>query len=220
MKSLLKVILILALFFASTFIVLKFTGIITVEKIQLWLDAAKSANLAYVMLIVVGLLFADLFIAVPTLTVITIGGYLLGPIYGAIASTVGLFLAGTCGYGVSRYYGHVLFHFLVKDPHKRDEVIALFNSHGPVMLLLSRATPILPEVSACMSGMTKMPFFKFLILWLVNVVPYTIIASYAGSISDWDNPMPAIFTAIGLTLFLWCGWLVFRFMNKSKLSIG
>ena len=44
MKPLFKTMLTLALFFASTFIVLKATGLVTIEKIELWLAAAKNTN--------------------------------------------------------------------------------------------------------------------------------------------------------------------------------
>ena len=80
MKPLLKIMLILALAFASTFIIFKSTGLITVEKIELWLEMAKNADPIWVALIVAGLLFADLFIAVPTLTTMILGGFFLGPI--------------------------------------------------------------------------------------------------------------------------------------------
>ena len=214
MKPLLKIMLILALAFASTFIILKSTGLITVEKIELWLEMAKNADPIWVALIVAGLLFADLFIAVPTLTTMILGGFFLGPIVGAIAGIVGLLLAGTCGYGISRRYGDLLINFLIKDPEKRTEAIQTFRKHGAIVILLSRATPILPEVSACMAGMTRMPFFKFLSLWLISTVPYAIIAAYAGSISTLEEPKPAILTAIGLTAFFWVGWLIFRKFKK------
>ncbi len=74
------------------------------------------------------------------------------------------------------------------------------------MIILSRA--ILPEVTACLSGMTHMSFGKFLIAWLISSMPYVIIISYAGSISSIDDPMPAIFTAIGITTLLWASWYI------------
>lgn len=215
MKSLLKVMLVLALFFASTFIVLKATGVITVEKIEGWLALAHSANPLWVAAIVSGLLFADLLVAVPTLTVIILGGYFLGAIVGAAAAISGLVLAGTCGYFLSRRFGHLLIRFLIKQQDKRDEAITLFQQHGPVVILLSRATPIWPEVSACMAGMTGMPFVRFLLLWLVSAVPYAAIAAYAGSVSTVENPGPAIYAAIGLTGIFWLGWLVFRRIQKT-----
>ncbi|MGH1377082.1 MAG: TVP38/TMEM64 family protein [Alphaproteobacteria bacterium] len=214
MKALLKVMLTLALVFASTFIILNATGIMTVEKIQLFLELAKSANPNFVAIIICSLLFADLFIAVPTLTVMILGGYFLGAFYGAVAAITGLFFAGTCGYGLSAKYGDKLVNALIKDQDKRDDAVRTFQNHGAIVILLSRAVPILPEVSACMAGMTRMPFAKFIMLWLISTIPYAIIASYAGAISTLENPKPAIITAIFLTAFFWSGWFVFRKFNR------
>ena len=41
MRALIKLILVLATLFATTFILVKLTGVISVEKIELWLTAAK-----------------------------------------------------------------------------------------------------------------------------------------------------------------------------------
>lgn len=213
MKSLLKIMAVIALFFASTFIILKSTGLITVEKIELWLETAKATNPVYVAMIITSLLFADLLIAVPTLTVIILGGYFLGPLLGSLTAILGLFLAGTVGYVISRKYGHFLLRFLVKDQNKRQDALNQFRQNCSVIILLSRATPILPEVSACMAGMTRMNFVKFLLLWLLSTVPYAILASYAGSVSTLENPKPAIYAAIAITSCFWIGWFLFK---KSK----
>lgn len=216
MKSLIKVMLVLALFFASTFIILKSTGLITVEKIELWLEVAKNINPIYVAIIVAALLFADLFIAVPTLTVMILGGYFLGPLIGAIAGISGLFLAGACGYAISRKYGSLLLNFLIRDLEKQKEAVETFQKHGAIVILLSRAMPILPEVSACMAGMTKMKFIKFLALWLTSTIPTATIASYAGSVSTLQNPKPAIYAVVGITVFFWLGWYVFRKVEQGR----
>ncbi|MFC7049446.1 TVP38/TMEM64 family protein [Emcibacter nanhaiensis] len=210
MKPLLKIMLFLASIFASTFILLNSTGLITVEKIELWFEIAKNVNTLYVAIVIAGLLFADLFIAVPTLTVIILGGYFLGPFYGALSAIAGLFMAGTCGYVISRKYGDRLVNFLIRDQAQRENALSTFNTHGPVVILLSRATPILPEVSACMAGMTRMKYAKFLLLWFLSGVPYSILGSYAGSISTLENPTPAILVAAGLTASFWLGWLIFN----------
>jgi len=216
MKSLIKVFLIVASCFATTFLLIKFTGILTVEQIEGWLTQAKELSPIYVGSIVALLLFSDLFIAVPTLTVTILSGYFLGLAYGATAAFTGILLAGVCGYALSHYYGNNILGFLVKDKNKRDEAITAFQEHGFVMILLSRAMPIIPEASACLSGMTRMPFSKFLVAWLISSVPYVLIATYAGSISSLDNPKPAIFTAIGITLFFWVTWFIYLRVSKNK----
>jgi len=92
MKALIKIILIIAACFATTFLLVKSTGILTIEQIEGWLVQAKELSPLYVGAIVTLILFADLFIAVPTLTVIILSGYFLGHTYGAIAASVGVIL--------------------------------------------------------------------------------------------------------------------------------
>ncbi|EPJ47894.1 MAG: hypothetical protein OFPI_31490 [Osedax symbiont Rs2] len=84
------------------------------------------------------------------------------------------------------------------------------------MILFSRAMPILPEVTACLSGITKMPFVKFLLAWTASSVPYALIATYAGSISSLENPKPAIIAAITLTLIMWSAWFIFQRVTKRQ----
>lgn len=217
MKPLLKIMLIMAAFFASTFLIAKSTGVFSIENVQASLEAAKTMSPLSVVLIVVLLLFLDLFIAVPTLSIMILGGYFLGHSQGALAAVIGLFLAGICGYALSYLFGDKLINFIIKNEEQRTDAISAFKQHGVPMILLSRSMPILPELTACMAGMTKMPFYKFLLAWLASTVPYALIATYAGALSSIDNPKPAIFTAIGLTLFFWSAWFVF---NRFKLRAG
>jgi uncharacterized membrane protein YdjX (TVP38/TMEM64 family) len=70
--------------------------------------------------------------------------------------------------------------------------------------------PILPEVTACLAGMTGMPFTKFLLAWSLSSVPYVLIASYAGSISSIDNPKPAILAALVLSAAFWLAWFIYH----------
>lgn len=217
MKPLTKIFLIIAGCFAATFLLVRGTGILTVEQIESWLVKTQELSPIYVGILVALLLFADLFIAVPTLTVTLLSGYFLGHTYGAVSALSGVILAGVGGYTLSRYYGDTILGFLVKDEEKRNEAIMTFRKHGFMMILLSRAMPILPEVTACLSGMTRMSFSKFILAWLISSVPYIVIATYAGSISSIENPKPAIFTAIGLSLLLWGAWFLYHQVhNKAK----
>ncbi|TQF70796.1 TVP38/TMEM64 family protein [Pseudoalteromonas luteoviolacea] len=218
MKSILKLMLVLACFFASTFIVLKLTGILSIEAIESWLQFAQSLNTFLVALVVITLLFLDLFVAVPTLTLVLLAGYFLGPLAGSFSAIIGMLLAGLAGYWISFYFGDVLLNKLLKTQTERASAVSTFKARGPVIILLSRASPILPEVSACMAGLTKMPFKAFIFYWLLSIVPYAIIAAYAGSASTLENPKPAIYAAIGLTGFFWTSWWIFRRTTSKKIK--
>lgn len=213
MRALIKLMLAMIIVFAMTFLIIKMTGAFTIENIELWLSFAKDLHWLYLAGLVVFLLFLDLFIAMPTLTIIMLSGYFMGHYYGAIVSVTGVTLAGVSGYFVSYLYGNKLVDLIIKDKLQQVEMCKQFSQYGTFMILFSRAMPILPEVTACMSGIIKMPFFKFIAVWLISSVPYVVIATYAGSISTLDNPKPALITAIVLTTIMWCAWFVFKRIN-------
>lgn len=214
MKHLIKIMALMALFFALTFLLVKVTGVLSVDQIKLWLTQAKTLSPYYIGGIVVLLLFADLFIAVPTMTTITLSGYFLGFPNGAIASLVGLTLAGITGYGLSRMFGDRIFTFILKDEKASQEAKATFKQYSVIMILLSRATPILAEVTACLAGMTHMKFSKFILAWFASTIPYALIIAYAGSVSSLEDPAPAIYAAIGISATLWIGWYLFNLKRK------
>ena len=216
MKHLIKVIIIIASFFALSFIIGRTTGILNVEQIEVWFKQAQTLSPFYIGTLVVLLQWADLLIAVPTLTTTLFSGYFLGFIYGTIASLTGMMLTGISGYLLGYLLGEKLLRFLLKKEKSRQEAKNTFDKHGFIMILLSRAVPILPEITACLAGMTKMPFPGFLTAWSVSTIPYVIIASYAGSISSVQDPKPAIFTAIGISCILWIGWYIFKTKQKKQ----
>ena len=74
MKSLIKVMLILAAIFATTFILGRVIGILTVENVRNWLEFVQTIHPAWVAALVIALLFIDLFVAVPTLTITILAG--------------------------------------------------------------------------------------------------------------------------------------------------
>lgn len=209
MKQLITVALALATLFASTFLLVTTTGVLTVEGIESGLKTAAEANAIYVIIGVVALLLADIFIAVPTLTIAILSGYFLGFGLGAFSATLGMALAGATGYALCRLYGPGLLKKIYSDSHKREEMQSLFNQHGSTVLLICRAMPILPEVSCCMAGANRMPFIRFFTCYMVSTLLYASIAAFAGSRSSLDSPQPAIYAAIGLVLFFWAAWAVF-----------
>ena len=215
MKSLIKLILTLALFFISLFIALNATGVITLENIKAWLALAQNISPIYVVGLIIVLLMIDLLLSVPTLALTILSGFFLGAAMGATATIAGLVLSGSLGYWLSYHYGDKYVNWVLKQPEAREEATKHFEQHGTTMIFLSRAVPMLPEISACMAGVTQMPYRKFIGAWLISCVPYCLIASYAGSVSSIEDPTPAILGAAIVMTSLWLGWLVFRKKLKT-----
>lgn len=219
MKQLLAIALILGSAFASTFILIKTTGILTIEDINHWLAMAAEINPLYVVIVIFILLFLDLFIAIPTLTICILSGYFLGWMTGGLTSTAGMLMAGVTGYWICRAVGPNLLMRIYKDQKKLVEMQTIFSTHSTSVILMCRALPILPEVVCCMAGANKKSFFSFMNYYSISTVPYAFIAAYAGSQSSLTNPTPAILTAIGLSLTLWLSWFIFLRRNYFK-SLG
>lgn len=219
MNPLFRIILVLALVFASTFIIIRLSGVLTEDDIKVWLEAATNINPWYVALAVVLILAIDIFIAVPTLTTCILSGYFLGFTWGGLTASIGLLSAGLIGYWMSRSLGEQILEIILRSEEKREEAKATFGQYGLAMIMLSRSSPIFSEVCACLSGMTRMKLTKFFLAWSVNSVPYALIAAYSGSISSFENPKPAIYTIIGLYMVLWLSWFLYKRLRKTPQTI-
>ncbi|MFV1885061.1 MAG: TVP38/TMEM64 family protein [Balneola sp.] len=217
MKALVKFVVLLGAFFTFTLVLFKVLGILSVEDIRFWLEQASTISPWIVGLIIVALMLVDLFIAIPTLSLTILSGFFLGVELGVFYSTLGMLGAGTMGYVISRFHGDKLLKFVSKDETQVKEMRRLFTQFGPFSLMLCRAAPMLPEVTSCLAGVTRMPFWKYMIFYSIGTIPYSFIAAYSGSVSTIDNPSPAIFTFIGIFGGLSLVWAGFLYLNKKKL---
>ncbi len=216
MKLLIKTVLILFVIFTTMLLIFKFSGILSVEDIKQIFTNLKSQPSYILGSLIVILLFIDLFIAVPTMTIILLAGYFIGFELALFYTFIGLLSASLTGYFLSKKYGEKVLDKLSSNEQQKLEMKELFNKHGVLVLVLSRAVPMLPEVSSCLAGTCKMTLKRFLLAWSIGTVPYLTVITYAGSISNFDNPMPAIIAAVAITLLFWVLWLVFIRINKIK----
>ncbi|VAW89007.1 hypothetical protein MNBD_GAMMA17-1039 [hydrothermal vent metagenome] len=220
MKTLIKLFLLLVACFASIFVVIKLTGLVTIDDVKGWLALAETISPLTLAAMIVLLLLVDLVISIPTLIVCMLSGYFLGFGLGAFASMVGLSLVGVVGYTMSRLFGPTLLMKVVKCEDKIEEMANLFHRHGFIMILVSRAIPMVPESAACMSGITKMPLQRFALAWMLSSCPYALMTAYAGSVSTAQDPAPAIVTAIGMMIILWAGVTFFsRYQMAGKIEV-
>lgn len=216
MKQLLIIAAVLAAVFASTFLLIKGTGLVTLADIEGALAKASRLDSIYVVGIIVVLLFSDLFIAIPTLTVSILAGYFLGFALGGVSSLVGMLASGVTGYFICWKYGPSLLLRIYKDPKPLQEMQSLFAEHGTIALILCRAAPILPEVCCCLAGANRMPVQRFLVFYIIGTAPYAFIAAYAGSQSSLADPKPAAMAFIGVSSVLWLAWSIFIRRNYGK----
>ncbi len=214
MKSLIRLYLIIISVFALIFLLVNVTGLLSVADIKNYLHQIQDADKLQVFTVVAVLLASDVFLSVPTILIVTYSGNILGFEFGLLASTLGMMLSGIIAYTLCRLSGNKMLQVLIKDPKQIDEVNGIFHKLGFGMLIIARALPMLPEATCCLSGMMRFNFVKFLTYYLIGTLPYAIVLTYLGSISDLDNPYPAL-AGIGMVyVVLYILWYVKLRNNK------
>lgn len=217
MKDLIKTALVIATCFAATFGILVATGLMQRDDVVHWLEQARLIDAWIVALIVIALLVADLFIAVPTMTVTLLAGYFLGPVFGALAAATGMITAGVMGYVISNRFGRSVLRRIITDEGRLHEMEQVFSRYGLTVLMICRAMPILPEVSCCLAGITRMRFVKFGFGYLVGTVPYVLVCTWLGAQSSASGPMPAIWGAAVVSIVMWsCWFFLIRHHRRSN----
>lgn len=147
------------------------------------------------------LLVGDLFLPLPATIIMSALGYLYGPLVGGLLASLGSFLSGLLAYGLSSSLGErgALFILGDKDFQKGQR---LFSQKGGWIVAISRWLPVLPEAIACMAGLNKMNFRKFVIALLCGSIPLGFVFAYVGYTGE-DNPYLAIVISAILPLVLW-----------------
>jgi uncharacterized membrane protein YdjX (TVP38/TMEM64 family) len=154
---------------------------------------------------VVGLLVSDLFLPVPATGVMSAAGYVYGPWLGGALSALGSFLSGMLAFGLCRAFGHRAAVRLAGETGLAQNE-ALFRRAGPWLIALSRGLPILPEVTACLAGLSRMRTSLFIIALLCGSVPMGFGYAAVGTLFAAD---PA--WALGASVLVPCIiWLAIR----------
>jgi uncharacterized membrane protein YdjX (TVP38/TMEM64 family) len=206
MKDLIRVALILAAGFASTFLIAQWFALLPEEGVVRWLEGLRDMHPGWLMAGVVALLLLDLFVAVPTMTTILIAGWLLGPVLGGLTAGVGLMLLGSIGYGIGRVAGRPVLRRLFKDDARLEGIGQAFARNDLLTLAVCQAVPILPEVSAVMAGVARMHPLRFALGYGIGVIPFAFVVASGGAASSPDDLRPAILTVIGVTAVLLILW--------------
>lgn len=149
----------------------------------------------------IALLVADLLLPIPGTVVMSALGAVYGFWLGGLLAAVGSMLAGVTGYGVGRFFKE---GFSRKWLGGRDfeKGKALFSRNGALVVAVSRALPILPEVLACMAGLLRMPFGKFCLALACGSVPMGFLFAWIGMVGR-ESPGWGLAFSLAVPAVLW-----------------
>jgi uncharacterized membrane protein YdjX (TVP38/TMEM64 family) len=150
---------------------------------------------------IIALLVADLVLPLPGTALMSAGGYIYGAFLGGLLGALGSFLSGLMAYALCRKFGRgVALRLAGAADLARGE--ALFEQRGPWLVALSRALPLLPEVVACLAGITRMPLRRFTLALACGCVPIGFTYAAIGAAGQ-DRPGLALAFSVGMPALLW-----------------
>lgn len=167
------------------------------ERAIAWLiDWGAWAGLAGIILLI-----ADLLLPIPASAVMAALGIMYGPVAGGSIATLGSFLSGALAYLLCRNFGRAAaLRLLGADGLVEGE--RLFAQAGGWLVALSRWLPVLPEVIACMAGLTRMPPRTFFAALACGSAPLGFAFAGLGHAGG-DDPLLVILVSAGLPPLLW-----------------
>ena len=170
------------------------------------------------------MLVENLIPAIPSELILPLAGYeaalgafdpWLAALVGAAASVIG----GVVWYAVGRWLGLSRLRALAGwggrwmaiTPDEIDRAGAWFARWGPAAVCLGRALPGVRGVVCIPAGISRMPFWSFLLwssigasLWsVVLVFSGTLLRSHYLLLERWFNPVTDAFFAFCLAFYLW-----------------
>lgn len=167
-------------------------------------------------LAVIGLLMSDLILPIPSTPVMSAAGYLYGFFAGGFISATGSFAAGMTGYGLCRAFGKKAAARLAGE-RELSEHATLFQKSGPWLVALSRWMPVLPELIACLAGLTRMPVRIFAAALACGSLPLGFVYAAIG-VSGRENPAFAIGLSVLAPPVLWI--IVRPFLHAHRTRTG
>jgi len=198
----------LALTFGGFLVIAAIGGIFGVsnrEMILDWINTLASHPVQFGAAVILVLTVDSLF-AIPTMATAILTGHVLGPLAGGLVTTIGIASAGTFCYSVARFGGRRFIPAHLASPLERAA-----RKYGIYAFLACRTIPMMPEALSAMAGVSRLPYFRFLGIFVLSNAPFAFVGAWAGSISTVDSPWPGIITGLapptlGVILLIWLRW--------------
>ena len=176
-----------------------FETMFTGDALQQWL---ASYGRSWGWLVAVLLLSADLFLPIPGTAVMSGLGYVYGPWLGGLAAAAGTFFSGSLAYGLCRWSGERMAIRLMGEKGYAQGIRLFGGGGGGFIVAGSRCLPLLPEVVACMAGLTKMPAPSFFLSLACGSLPVGFVFAWIGAAGR-DSPGLAISLSILVPVILY-----------------
>lgn len=151
----------------------------------------------------VSLLCADIVLPIPGTIVMSVLGFLYGPLLGGLVAAFGSVLSGLIAYTACRFAGRRAAEWIAgREQLARGEAWFQTGSAG-WLVAVSRWTPVLPEAIACLAGLARMPFGSFVTALLCGSLPLGFAFAAIGHLGAEQHELLAVTMSAVLPLALY-----------------
>src|SRR5690606_5897222 len=162
------------------------------------------------------LLASDLLLPLPATIVMSALGYIYGTMVGGLISAAGSFVAGATGYWLCRLAGEKAARWILGQ-QDFDRAKRMAHHLGGWLVVLSRWLPVLPEVIACIAGLTRMQAGYFHLALARGSLPLDFIYAWIGH-TGVANPLLAILFSACVPPLIW--FFVHRVIRRRQVVIN
>ena len=151
--------------------------------------AADQPSDAATIVVVVGLLATDILLPIPSSVVSTLSGWQLGWWKGAMAAWMGMNLGAAFGFALARRWGRPLALWFSKQDDL-ESMQRVTDRYGPVVLVLTRAVPVLAEASVLIVGIHRLAWRRFLPAVLLSNLGIALAYAAFGDYAEQHQWLP------------------------------
>ena len=184
-------------------------GLSVASLAEAWLSHAGTGSALAVIL----LLAADLFLPIPSSIIMVLSGAAFGVVWGSLLSFIGSVGGEWLGFELARKYGLRASRTIVSD----DDLAQLervFARHGPAVVVVTRALPVVMETMSVVAGLSRMSRAKFLFASFAGTAPIVVVYAYAGAVSRrMESVVPGL---VMLVAVAGCAWIWVSHLSLQK----
>ncbi len=158
------------------------------------------APAVFVLLLVAQAVLAPL----PAPALAAAGGYVFGAFWGFVLTWLGALLGGVLCFALSRALGR---GFVARSA-RLEGLDRRMEEHGAVIVFVLRLIPVVSfDAISYAAGLTRIPFWKFLLATALGMAPGTFVFVYLGGAS----PGPGLYAALaGLAALAVAAYVYYR----------
>ena len=168
-------------------------------------------------LVGIGLLVIDLFLPILGTVVMSALGLVYGWVLGGLISAIGSILSGLLAYGLSVKLGRKAGRWLAGEEGILGGERLFRGELGGWLVALSRWMPVLPEVVACLAGISRMPLRRFLPALCAGSVPMGFVFAWIGHTGE-HRPFLSLVLSAGLPPLIWAVFRAYYLWRARKSS--